>query len=117
MNEQVIQELTANTENMLSVEKNILEVTAEFRKQLKTYQDKDRELREALYTAMKDSGTKSFENDLLKLVYVAPTSRKTLDSKRLQEELPELYADYVKESPVKGSVRITVKTATKRVDI
>ena len=117
MQEQVINELTVNTDKMLSVERNILEATVNFRKELQSLKEKDAQLREAMLKAMEDSGTKSFENDLLKVTYVAPTSRTSVDGKTLEREMPEVFEQYKKETPVKGSVRITVKTIVKRVDI
>jgi len=111
----LIDQLTNNTEKMLAVERNILEATAAFRKELDAYKHKDAELREAIYDAMDKTGTKSFENELLKLTLVEPSTRRTLDTTRLKEELPELYEDYSKDSSVKGFVKITVKTIVKRI--
>lgn len=114
-NNVIINELTSNTEAMLAVEKQILQATVNFRKQLEEYQNKDKELREALLKSMEDNGVKSFENDLLKVTYVAPTKRVSVDAKRLESDLPELFEEYKKVSDVKANVRITVKTVTKRV--
>lgn len=117
MNQQLVTKLTKNTAKMLEVEKQILEMTINFRKELASYQEKDVELRQAIQDAMEKTGTKSFENDLLKLTYVAATTRNTFDAKRLETEHPELAQEYRKESPVKANVRITVKTITKRISI
>ena len=54
-------------------------------------------------------GVKKFENDILKITYVEPTTRETIDSKKLKAELPAVAAKYTKISQVKGSVRIEVK--------
>ena len=56
---------------------------------------------------MRDKGIKCFENDLIKLTYVAPTTRETIDTKKLKADLPEIAQKYIKTSEVKDSVRIT----------
>ena len=66
-------------------------------------------LKAELLEAMKAQGIKSFENDTLKITYIEPTTRETIDSKRLKEELPEIADKYKKISKVKDSVRITLK--------
>lgn len=47
--------------------------------------------------------------DGLKFTYVRPSTRKTFDSKKFQEDHPEMYDKYVKESNVKASIRTTVE--------
>ena len=66
-------------------------------------------LKAELLEAMKTQGIKSFENDALKITYIEPTTRETIDSKRLKEERPEIAEQYKKISKVKDSVRITLK--------
>ena len=67
------------------------------------------ELRAALMVAMEQNGVTSFENDRIKLTYVAPTTRTAIDSARLKKELPEIAEKYAKTSNVKASLRITLK--------
>ena len=56
---------------------------------------------------MEQNGIKSFENDFLKITYVAPTTRKTIDSNALKEQ--GLYEMFLKDSPVKSSVKVSFK--------
>lgn len=42
----------------------------------------------------------------LKFTYVAPTVRTGIDSKKLQEEEPEIYKKFIKTTNVSGSIRI-----------
>ena len=46
--------------------------------------------------------------DGLKFTYVKPSVRKSVDSKLLQEEYPEIYKKVLKESNVKSSIRTTI---------
>ena len=62
---------------------------------------------ETVKELMRDKGIKCFENDLVKLTYIAPTTRETIDTKKLKTDLPEIAAKYIKTSEVKDSVRIT----------
>ena len=67
----------------------------------------EKEIKEAILTAMENNDIKSFENDFLKVTYKAPSTRKTVDTKALKDE--GLYDLYTKESPVKSSVVLTWK--------
>lgn len=78
-------------------------------KQKKELEDQEKKVRQALEETMEQYGVKSFDNDILKVTYVAPTTKTTLDSKALKKDLPDVYEKYSKTSNVKASVRITVK--------
>jgi len=67
------------------------------------------ELRKTIIKAMKEQGIKSYENDLLKMTYIAPSVRESLDTARLKKELPEVAKKYLRQSQVKESVRITLR--------
>ena len=67
------------------------------------------ELRAALMQAMEQNGVTSFENENIKVTYVAATTRTAIDSAKLKKELPEIAEKYAKTSNVKASLRITLK--------
>ena len=75
----------------------------------KQLEDQEKLLKDELTKAMEAYGVKSFENDQIKLVYVAPTTRSTIDSTKLKKDHPDLAERYTKVSKVSASVRITVK--------
>lgn len=75
----------------------------------KMLDEQEKALKEALVEAMEKFDVKSFENDYIKMVYVAPTTRTTIDTARLRKEAPGLAAEYSKTSEVAASVRVTVK--------
>ena len=81
--------------------------------QMKKLEDQSKVLKKKLLDAMEKFGVKSFENERIKMTYVAPTKRTSLDTKLLQKQDKKLYdqlmANYGKESDVSSSVRITVK--------
>ncbi len=79
---------------------------AEMELQVKLFND---ELKNAMKEAMESKGIKSFENEFVKITYVAPTERVSLDTKKIKAEVPELYEAYSKTSEVKSSVRVKYK--------
>jgi DNA (cytosine-5)-methyltransferase 3A len=100
-------------ENSLAVLKSeaaeIINTVANLTLQKKQLEEQEKEMRLQLQAAMEKYGVKSFENDKVKFVYVAPTVRSTIDSKKLKAEMPEVAEKYSKTSNVSASVKITVK--------
>ena len=79
------------------------------KQELATAEAVHQKLKDALMNAMLDKGVKSFENDTLKITYLAATTRESIDSKTLKANLPEIAKQYTKISTVAPSIRITVK--------
>lgn len=75
----------------------------------KQAEQKAKELKDAIIKAMEERQIKSFENDGIKLTYVAPSTRTTLDSKLVKEKYPEIYDECTKTSQTTASLRITLK--------
>ena len=67
------------------------------------------DMREVIKSAMEQYDVKSFENDAVKITYIAATERKSVDSTRLKKEHPEIAEAYQKVSQVKSSVKIEIK--------
>jgi hypothetical protein len=88
---------------------DVMQGIADLDRQKKMLEAQDKALRQKLQAAMDKYGVKKFENDILKITYVEPTTRENIDSMKLKEELPAVAAKYTKISQVKGSVRIEVK--------
>ncbi len=68
-----------------------------------------KKLREDLLQAMETYGVKKWDNDIMTITYTAPTKRSTVDSKKLKEELPDIFSKYIKTSNVKSSIKIKLK--------
>lgn len=75
----------------------------------KQMDEQEKMLKQKLVEAMEIYGVKSFETDLIKMVYVAPTTRSTVDGARLKKDYPDIVEQYTKTSPVSASVRVTLK--------
>ncbi len=87
----------------------IMQKIADIDLQRKRLEAQDKAVRQELQEAMDKYGIKKFENDILKITYVEPTTRSAIDSVRLKKELPAVAEKYTKITQVKGSVRIEVK--------
>lgn len=79
----------------------------------KQVEDQEKQLKQKLVEAMETYGVKIFENDLIKMTYVAPTTRSTIDSARLKKDHPAIAEQYTKVSDVAASVRVTLKGGDK----
>ena len=67
----------------------------------------EKELKQELLEAMEEYGIKKWSSDLFQAIYIAPSERTSLDTKRLKEELPDIAEEYSKTSKVKSSVRVS----------
>lgn len=85
--------------------KSITDITV----QKKKLEEQEKLMKKKLLQAMEEHGVKSFENAKVKFMYVAPTKRTTIDSKKLKADHPDIAEAYSKTSNVSASVRITVK--------
>jgi hypothetical protein len=102
------QELTG-TDAQLAELAEVESLIKQIEEQKKAAEAQAVELRAAIMAAMEANGVTSFENNRIKLTYVAPTTRTAIDSARLKKELPEIAEKYAKTSNVKASLRITLK--------
>ena len=76
--------------------------------ELKLLKDKVDSVKKILYDTMGKEGVKTVDRNKLKITYVAPSSRTSVDSKKLEKEEPEIYKKYVKTTTVEGSIKITL---------
>lgn len=109
--------LTENETSLTSVAKDLM--PKDFVKKYKQMKKLQAELDE-MENAFKENLIQMFESipcletssvaiDGLKFTYVKPSTRTTVDSKKLKEEHPEIYAKVVKTSNVKSSIKTTIQ--------
>lgn len=67
------------------------------------------EVRGAIIKAMEANGTTSFENDRMRITYVAPYERATIDTAKLKRELPKVAEEFTKRTMTEASLRIKLK--------
>lgn len=81
----------------------------DLKKKIAEHEERKKAIMDALCETMEATGTKSYEGERVKITYVAPCEKKTIDAKKLKEEKPEIYESYLKTTMQKASVRITLK--------
>lgn len=79
----------------------------------KAIEEQEKEMKAALYEAMRRYEIKKFESDVLNLTFVAPTTSTVIDSAKLKKKYPDIAADCSKPSNKAGYVKITLKDGKK----
>ena len=88
---------------------DVLKAITDITVQKKKLEEQEKVMKQKLLQAMEEHGVKSFENAKVKFMYVAPTTRTSIDSKKLKADHPDIAEAYSKTSNVSASVRITMK--------
>ena len=88
---------------------DVLKAITDITVQKMKLEEQEKVMKKKLQEAMETYGVKSFETPEVKFLYVAPTTRTTIDSKKLKADHPDIAEAYSKISNVSASVRITVK--------
>lgn len=81
----------------------------EFEEKAKLIKAQQKDFREQLYQKMEENDIKKFETNNLVITRILPTVKKTVDSKKLKIEQPDIFDKYLKVSNVKGSIKIKTK--------
>ena len=77
--------------------------------QVKALKEQQEAYKDIIMNAMETQGIKSYENDILKITYVYPVEKLSVDSAKVKKEYPQVYAECLKKSVSKASLRITIK--------
>ena len=85
------------------------QIIVKAKEEQKRAEETQKEVYEAILKAMEEQGVKTYETDTMKITYVAPVKRVTLDTARLKKENPLMAKAYEKETETKASLRITLK--------
>lgn len=75
----------------------------------KVLEEKQKIIKDNILKAMEQNGIKKIDNEFFTITYVKPTTRETIDSKRLKLEQPEIASQYTNISNVNASLRIKIK--------
>ena len=65
--------------------------------------------KEQLKSAMRENGVKSWDAGRLRVSYTPSSMGKSFDTKKFQEDHPELYSQYLKTSTKADSIRVTIR--------
>ena len=92
-----------NKDELDSIESRMQEL-APLVEEYKQLEDK---FRASLLEQLELAGATQYTGRMFAATYVQPTTRVSLDSKRLKEEHPDIYESYAKETQVKGTIKLT----------
>ena len=104
-------ELVKVVNGQILVAEEIINEIVDFEKKALEMKLKQDELKKNIKEAMEKNNITKWESPdgRLKVTYRSATTRTTLDSKRLKEELPDIYEEYSKTSEVASSISIKVE--------
>jgi hypothetical protein len=74
--------------------------------QMQYWEEKKKELTQTLQKAMEQYDVKSWKTDSFTISRTMDTTREDFDKKKFQAEHPELYNQYIKQTTVKGGIRM-----------
>lgn len=104
-------ELIKVEEGQLIIAQNSIEKLKELETKKKQIEDIQKQYKDKLLEIMENNDIKSFESKdkTLKISCTPSSITNTFDTKRFMKEHHDLYLEYLKDSPRKGSIRITVR--------
>lgn len=101
--------LLVNTVKGLKLTDSASQTIVSIEKQIAELEREERALKEKIIAQMKNHDCKKIENDSLRITYIEPTTRRTLDSAKIKATLPDVYDMFSKESFVSESIKIQCK--------
>lgn len=89
--------------------KDTIDTIVTIEKEINKYKKIQENYKSKLLEMMEKNNVLKIDAENLSITRKAPTTRESLDSKALKNDMPEIYDEYVKITDVKGSVVIKVK--------
>lgn len=100
---------TSNADKAVMELHRVTSYIESLKKKIDEAEKEKEELQNAFLQKMEETGTKSIVTEFCKITYIEAKTRTSLDTKRIKEELPDVYEAYKTTSNVKASIRITIK--------
>lgn len=95
--------------NEIIVSQKFIEEYKEFKKLQLKMELAEKEFKEVLKEKMQELGKTSLIKDGMSIIYKKATTRTSIDTTRLKNELPDIYENYSKTSDVSASITISVE--------
>lgn len=102
-------ELVTINNNEITINQKFINEYKEFKKLQLKMDLAEKELKEILKEKMQEIGKTSIIKDGIRVLYKEGTTRTSIDSTRLKNELPDIYEKYSKTSDVSASISISVE--------
>lgn len=107
--EKYVPVVTPKKEQHVILAENAINEMLEAERLMGYYKDIYEKFKQEALDAMLKYGVKSFDSEKVKMTLVPGGKSMRFDSTRFKKEQPDLYAQYLKESETKDSIRITVR--------
>ena len=101
-------ELVKIENNEIVVNESAVEQIIKFEKLKEEMDLKEKEFKQALKDKMEELGIEKFCINGLSAVVRKATTRTSIDTKKLKEELPDIYEEYSKTTDVNSSIVLTI---------
>lgn len=101
--------LVAFKEQQLSVLQQIANLITTKKK----LEEQEKELKDKLKEAMEKYGIKKFDNDILKITYIAETTATSIDSAKLKKKYPAIAEECSKTSKKSAYIKVEIKDEEK----
>ena len=88
---------------------SIINSIADLVKQKAAIESAEKSMREKPEATMTEYGIEKIDHEILKINYIKPSIRTSVDGKKLQSTYPHIYDECTKTSNVKGYVKIELK--------
>lgn len=109
MDKKLVQSLTETTLQIAEAEHQISLAIAQQNEKLQSLREQEAELRDKIKEAMEKNAITKFENEVLRINYIAPQKRVGIDTTRLKAEHPEIAEEYSKVTNINSTIRIKIK--------
>lgn len=93
----------------IELSKGVDNIIKQFNEAIEQLTNEYNELKKRLLSEMENKGVINVENGSIRINYIQPDCREMFDSKAFRAAYPDLYDEFVTMTPVKSSIRITVK--------
>lgn len=107
--EELLKKYTNNELEIEELEKQMTMAIAQLKNSQTALKEANEKIKQEIMTSMEQNEVKKYENNFIAITYVAPTTKNTVDTKKLKEEYNEVYNKCLKTSDVKASLRIKIK--------
>lgn len=97
------------TENLPVVTSEAEKLIIDIESQLKALTEKKKAIQEAIMMAMVKAGSYSYKSDRISITRKTASTRKSFDKERFDKDYPNVYDNYIKESPVSESLLIKIR--------
>lgn len=104
-----VQELPQETQQMLTRLKDATDKITLIKASLKEVEELKKTIEQGIIAEMERKALKTLENGPVKVTYVAPYTKEGVDTKKLQEVMPEIYERYKKVTNVSAGIKVTIK--------